>query len=243
MNRQAPSLKDNGLIPDYKVTGDIALQKQKTLRRLVGVLGMLLPILLYGTLLVDSKFTRVLASISHYYFTRASGIFVICVSLLAIFLLIYKGEALVDYILSSLAGIAALVVVLFPTNNLFNLMNGKYNAVNVTILKEGVARSQFHYVCAAVFLLSLAIMSFFLFTKSDQPGSKRKRKKVFRNRIYRFCAIIMVMALLVILFGYLKIIPPADYDSYELTFWMEVIAIEAFGFSWLVKGGVLFQDD
>lgn len=233
---------NNSLLPDYSKTGDIALQNLKTLRRLVGVLGMLLPVFLYATILVDSGFTTVLPSLSHYYFTRACGSFIICVSLMAIFLLIYKGESPRDYIISGIAGTAALLVVLFPTNNLLNMGGGDYHLVNVTILKEGPFRGPFHYSAAALFLLSLAYMSFFIFTKSNQPPEKRTVGKRRRNRVFRSCAAIMVAALLVIFLGFVKLIPPSFYDGNHLTFWMEVVAIEAFGFSWLIKGQLWLCD-
>ena len=37
-------------------------------------------------------------------------------SILAIFLIIYKGKALIDLFISLIAGIAALLVVFFPTD-------------------------------------------------------------------------------------------------------------------------------
>ena len=43
--------------------------------------------------------------------------------------------------------------------------------------------------------------------------------------------------------GLLKQIPEADYQQYCVTYWMETIAVEAFGFSWLVKGEALFEDN
>ena len=52
----------------------------------------------------------------------------------------------------------------------------------------------------------------------------------------------MLLALLVIVLGLFDIIPTETYDRLKLTFWMEALAVEAFGFSWLVKGEALMQD-
>ena len=52
----------------------------------------------------------------------------------------------------------------------------------------------------------------------------------------------MIIALLVIFAGFLNWIPTPIYDENHLTFWMETVAIESFGFSWLVKGEALFKD-
>ena len=85
-------------------------------------------------------------------------------------------------------------------------------------------------------------MSLCLFTKSDKPKHQRGARKIWRNRIYRTCGIIMIAALLVILSGMLELIPPDYYDGHHLTFWMETLAVESFGFSWLVKGRTLLRD-
>jgi hypothetical protein len=226
--------------PDYTMTGDILLKKQNTLRKLVGTLGMILPVSLVLFLQIDTRFDSVLPSISHYYYTRAYGVFVICVSLLAIFLLVYKGEGLMDYYLSSLAGFSALCVVLFPTGNLCGLEGGRFDNVTVTILTNSAFRSGFHYLSAAIFLGSLAMMSLCLFTRSDTPPSKRPKSKRIRNRIYRVCAGIMFLAMIVILLGNISdtVIDSSFYNKYSLTFWMEALAVEAFGVSWIVKGRI-----
>ncbi len=222
----------------------IWLQKQDSLRKLVGILGMLLPVLLWIWLEVASHFTGVLPSISHYFYTRASSIFIIVVSLMAIFLLVYKGEDAIDFILSSLAGIFALCVLLFPTDNLANQAGDPYFPYAVTSLSASNTRVVFHYISAAIFLGSLAAMSFFLFTLSDKSVATRGARKKWRNRIYRMCAGAMTIGLIIILLrgvGW-NLIPADYYDSHQMTFWMEVLAVEAFGFSWLVKGGTMMKD-
>ncbi|MFT3705953.1 MAG: hypothetical protein QM802_26540 [Agriterribacter sp.] len=235
-------LSKASLLPDYQSTGDIALQNQNTLRKMVGALGILLPLIVYLFLQITDDFDPVLPSISHYYFTRSSSFFEIIVSLLAVFLLIYKGEKFIDYILSSLAGLSALLMLIFPTSNLWGLMQGKYDLVAVTCFKQSEFRPKFHYGCAAIFLICLALISLLLFTKSSQSPSHRTQRKKIRNWIYRGCAIIMFSALLVAFLGFLGTIDEKYYDSHNMTFWMEVISVEAFGLSWMVKGGFIFQD-
>ncbi len=227
---------------DYTNDNTIWLQKQDTLRKLVGISGMLLPVLLFVFLYVDSGFLNSLASLSHYYFTRVSSIFVIIVSLMAIFLIVYKGKDPIDFYLSFIAGIFALCVVLFPTDNLSAICNDENFPYAVSILRDNPARVSFHYLSAAIFLGCLAAMSLFLFTRSDKAPSRMGRMKKIRNSIYIFCGILMVLAMLVILAGRFKLIDEDYYNQKHLTFWMEVIAIEAFGFSWLTKGGLFFRD-
>jgi hypothetical protein len=97
-------------------------------------------------------------------------------------------------------------------------------------------------VSAGIFLLSLACMSIWIFTRSDLPAAKRKRRKIIRNRIYRTCGIIMIASIALIFAGFLEIIPAGFYDANHLTFWLEAVAVESFGISWWIKGETLFRD-
>ncbi|WP_100431834.1 hypothetical protein [Flavobacterium sp. 1] len=85
-------------------------------------------------------------------------------------------------------------------------------------------------------------MSFFLFTKSNKSPDERDRQKIIRYRIYRTCGVLILLAILVPFVGLLKIIPPLYFTKFPLTFWMETLAVESFGFAWLVKGETIFQD-
>ena len=231
-------LKLNYATPEDK--DKVWLTQQRTLRILVGILGVSLPLLLFLALLIDAGYSRPLYSISHYYFTRANSIFVIIVSLLAFFLLIYKGKALLDFIISSLAGLFALALLVFPTSNISNICHDPENIVSLTILKISKVRPNFHYISAAIFLICLAVMSLFIFTKTDKPDREamgiNKRR---RNRIYITCGILMIAAILVILANFLGLISDDLFSKYHLTFWMETVAVESFGVSWLVKAEVI----
>ncbi len=243
MKNTTRSKLNNILNLDYSEKEKIGLTNQATLRKLVGILGVLLPILLFAGLYIDTGHHSPLPSISHYYFTRVNPVFVIVVSLMAIFLLIYKGKEPIDFFLSAAAGIFALCLVLFPTTNLeVACCDGTQETYAVAFLKVSKFRSLFHYISAAIFLLSLAGMSLFLFTRSDKPAAARTKNKKRRNLIYIACGVVMILSLLVVFAGYLKIISPVFYDSHNLTFWMEAMAVESFGISWLVKGEMVLKD-
>lgn len=234
---------------DFNNEESIWLTKSKTLRKTIGYLGMALPFFLIISLYISTGFWGTLESISHYYYTRISGVFIGILSILAIFLIIYKGNEPKDLLVSVLAGISALFVVLFPTGNITDICHDATKAYAVTILPNSAFRENFHYISAAVFLGSLAYMSIFLFTKSNKIKTLRGTKKRFRNRIYRTCGIIMIIAMLTILSSFIfeklgmASIWTNFYDKYKLTFWMEALAIESFGFSWLIKGETLFKDE
>jgi hypothetical protein len=235
---QKPSSIPKMFNVDYSDPEKIALSNQDTLRKIVGILGMALPLLLYVFLYVDLGYDKTLPSISHYYYTRVCSIFVAIMSILAIFLIIYKGREPLDFYLSAAAGLFAFCVVLFPTNNI----DGPFS---VTILKDSPVRPVFHYVSASIFLTCLAIMALFVFTKSDKSVKTRGIKKKIRNRLYRTCGAIMIMAILVMLLWGINLLGPdltRFYNNHNLTFWLETIAVESFGFSWLVKGGTFLKD-
>jgi hypothetical protein len=228
---------------DYSVNNSILITNSYTLRKLIGILGMAMPLLLTIFLFVDSGLNTPLESISHYYYTRVGSIFTIILSVLAIFLIVYKGKSLIDFIFSSVAGVFALFVVLFPTSNITDQCGDSSKNYVVTILRKSDLRVNFHYISAGIFLLCLAYMSIFLFTKSDKLPSERGSKKILRNRVYRICGVLMVLAVVIIASESIPIIPPTYYTMHKVTFWMETLAIESFGFAWLIKGGTLFKDE
>ncbi len=245
MPDQQPTSLERALKLDFVSENEkdnIWLTSQNTLRKLIGILGMSLPALLFLTLLINDRYTTPLYSISHYYFTRACSIFVIIVSLLAVFLLIYKGKGRADFYLSSVAGLFALCLIIFPTDNISKICQDAKNPFSLTVMRDSLFRAHFHYISAAIFLSCLAALSFFVFTKSDKGPTDRGRQKRRRNRVFRVCGIIMVLAILAILANFLKWISDEAFLKYHLTFWMETIAIESFGISWLVKAEVILKD-
>jgi hypothetical protein len=242
MNKSKESNITTLLKIDYEEKNTIWLTNSLTLRKIIGVLGMAMPLLLFILLYFDNGLQHPLESISHYYYTRVGSVFVITLSLLAFFLIVYKGKEPIDFYISLFAGVFALLVVLFPTNNITDICGDATKKYAVTILPKSDFRMYFHYTVAGLFFLCLSYMSFFLFTKSDKSPSKRGLKKRIRNRIYRTCGILTVLAILILFTGSLKIIPSEYFKEYPLTFWMETLAVESFGLAWLIKGETLFKD-
>ena len=193
------------------------------LRKLLGGLGVALPIILVAgtSLFLDINYIQ--PSISHYYHTGMRDVFVCILSSFGLFLFSYTGYKPIDNWLSSLAGICALGVAFFPTSP------GDCHEITCLV----------HLASATCFLLLLACMSYFLFTKSDKSPGKRTPRKRQRNRVYRVCAITIVICLILLAIYFL-----ADTGQFPsaTVFWLEVIALWAFGFSWLVKGETILKD-
>ena len=206
-----------------------------TLRKAVGWLGILLPAaMLTGNFLFGSCHS-VQDSCSHYYFTVTGNLFIGILCAVAMFLLSYKGypDDVTDNILTSLAGICALGVAFFPTNN------NSADSCAIIDLPISAARNITHFVFATAFFIILAGISYFLFTKSK--GVKTERKKL-RNRLYRICGIVIIICIsLIALYGiFAKDV--SWLDKYKPIFWLEWLALIAFGMSWLIKGELVLKD-
>ena len=192
------------------------------LRRYIGYLGIGLPfVLAIGVTIFDQNEDVIQNSISSYYYTDMGDVFVGILVAIGVFLHSYKGHERIDNILTSLAGLFAIMTALIPTTSTDSL------------------QETLHLGSATAFFIILAYFSYFLFTKSnkDNPG----RQKIKRNRVYRICAVIMIISIASIpLFSSLL---GKLYNDLNLTFWFEAIALWAFGFSWLTKGEALLADN
>jgi hypothetical protein len=98
-----------------------------------------------------------------------------------------------------------------------------------------------HYFFAALFLLSLAAISIFVFTQPDdpkRPGVSPTPQKRTRNVFFVGCGTVMVAALVI---AFLEVFELEVFGE-NTTFWMETVAVVSFGFSWLIKAQVFFKD-
>ena len=204
-----------------------------TLRKAVGWLGMSLA---PAMLLINYFFSNcriVQDSISHYYYTISGSAFVGILFAVAFFLFAYNGLDKLDKWSTSLAAFFALCIALFPTND------NSAGSCAIIHLPDDDLRRMIHYTAAALFFLLLAFISFFLFTKSK--GVKTKEKQI-RNVIYRIAGIVIVLCLILIAFFGLIQNEPDGETTFKPVFWLEWLALIAFGVSWLVKGEIVLKD-
>ena len=201
---------------------EIQIISYLTLRTLIGSLGILLPVLLAvggflfsGTLVLEN-------SISNYYYPKPMGdVLVGVLFVMGFFLLTYKGYEPIDNIAGSLGFIFALGVALFPCNS-------QFLAIRVA-----------HFVSAGLLFGVFVFFSLCLFTKTHEeqaptPGKRR------RNIVYWVCGIAMIIFLALIGLSFLFLTPQVR-NAYKLIFWLESLALWAFGISWLVKGRFLWR--
>lgn len=194
------------------------------LRRGVGMIGISLPfVLLLGKLLIDGP--GLPGSISAYYYTSMRDVLVGLLFAQGTFLLSYRYERS-DTIAAALAGIGVIGVALFPTQ-----------PPDPTPVDDVVGLV--HVVFAATFFLSTAYISYFLFTLSDGTPTPRKLQ---RNVVYRVSGIVIVVCLVLQIVAD-NVLPRAVIDAYHPVYWLETVAVVAFGLSWLIKGETFLRDD
>ena len=104
-----------------------------------------------------------------------------------------------------------------------------------------------HFLFAASFFLTLAYFSICLFTKSGGEITPKKRQ---RNRFYKACGYVMLLALafiaLEVSIQKFKLLPEDTLSriaGLHPRFWLESIAMLAFAFSWWVKGEAILRDE
>jgi hypothetical protein len=203
-----------------------------TLRKWIGILGMLLP---FACLFEGSLFQNkpVMDSISAYYHSNVRDILTGLLIGVSIFLLTYKGYELRDKLIATLSGIAGLGIAIFPCESRIDPLS----AVGVFQLTSPIA-GYLHYGSSALFFILLGINSFFLFTIGDKKNWTKS--KSIRNGIYRACGIVIFVSLLTL--AILSLVLGAELIATIWTFVFETIMLLAFGISWLVKGETLFAD-
>lgn len=201
-----------------------------TLRKLVGLLGIILPfVLVIGAKLIFSN-TSIESTISHYYHTGMRDVFVGFIVGIGMFFFCYKGPEKIDGVMGNLAGIFATGLALFPTT------------ASDKIVGSSLIIGKFHFAFATLFFLSLVYFSIFLFTKS-KPDQAPTPRKLIRNKVYKICGIIMLCCLLCI-FVYFQFVEDRYpiVQEYKPVFWLESIALWSFGISWITKGEMILGD-
>lgn len=197
-----------------------------TLRKAIGLLGTLFPIMLALGASIDQ--TGIQSSLSSYYYTEMRDLFVGTLFAIGFFLFSYRGYDHRDNRAGNLAWISAVGAALFPT--------APDNPASGAVPGGGLV----HFVFAAVFLLTLAYFSLCLFTKTD-PDRAPTSRKLLRNKVYRIAGCIMLACLaLIVVF---LLLPGRPLEAYNPVFWLEAIAVVVFGVSWLVKGEAILRDE
>lgn len=196
------------------------------IRKALGVSGILLS---FSEVVIGFIFSRNNPSgwwysISATFYSSSAPLFIGLLTATALFLITYPSYTKVDSYVNKIAGVSALFVVWFPCY--LESVQGEVGLFQL----QGQTSNVIHLIAALSFFALLAYNIAFLFTK----GNSQTKEKESRNFLYRVCALVMVIALVISFGGKgLGILPP----------WIilvgESLALLAFGIAWLVKGEAL----
>lgn len=206
-----------------------------SLRKSIGWMSVALsPAMLLGNyFLADCSYIQ--QSISDYYFTVTGDLMVGIMCCLALFLISYRGypgEQLDEW-LTTISGLLALGAALIPTNEPL------VQSCAIIHLPWDTNRSLTHNLLSSLLFIMLSLISMLLFTKGRGEPTPEKLQ---RNKVYIVCGSIMLMVIIVVpIYNQLLRTYP-DWEKYKLVFWLETLAMTAFGISWLVKGGLFLRD-
>ena len=197
------------------------------LRKAVGIIGFALPfVLIFGKMLLQGP--GIQSSISGYYYTDMRNVFVGSLCAIGVFLMSTRGYDRNDEIAGILACAFAVGVALFPTTP------------DVGATSQDQLIGKVHLSFAALLFLTFAYFSIVLFTKTA-PDKIPTPRKLQRNMVYRTCGYTILASILLIV---VVALPPIKSLVERLTpvFWLESLAVLAFGVSWLVKGETILKD-
>lgn len=223
-----------------KQQDELALS-QLNLRKGLGILGIALPLVLFLASALNSDIDLRRSLSAYYYAPHLRDMLVGVLWAIGAFLVFYRGYAriptafqklpswlsrhMTDSKLTTLAGIGALTTAILPTCEF-------QDKCPTPVIAGG------HLAGSILFLGTLAVLSIWSFTESDTPPQDWDATKTWANRIYITCGwtILASLALCAPLVAYrvdaIGLIPMP-------VFWLESLAIWAFGVAWLVKGDAI----
>ncbi|NUM79732.1 DUF998 domain-containing protein [bacterium] len=197
------------------------------IRKAIGIIGIALPLALaIGKYFIDGPGME--SSISHYYYTGMRNVLVGSLCAIAVFLLSYRGYERKDELAGDFACIFAIGVAFFPTTP---VLNATERDKIIGIL---------HLIFATAFFSTLAYFSLALFRIKDKTKIITPRKKL-RNHIYLVCGC-TILACIVLIAMVSLLSPESPIKQHNPVFWLEAIAIWAFGWSWFTKGEGILKD-
>jgi len=205
----------------------------RRIRRAIGYLGIILPIVLVVLSFISFFQTPVQHSISHYYYTNLREIFTGTLCAVGLFLICYKGNGNAsvwknDNLLTNISGIMALGTALVPTNP--EVVSDKiYTLIPITEKWIG----WLHYGFAALLFLLFSLLAINVFTIGQENETRTPKSIMNENNIYRFCGYSIVLFIIMVpVSEYFKLFP---YSTLVL----EALSLFAFGIAWLIKGRAL----
>jgi uncharacterized membrane protein len=204
----------------------------RRIRNTIGVLSFSLPIVLFILSLIPFFNTALQSSISSYYYTNLRELFTGALCAVGLFLIRYRGHPNPNFFkndskLTNIAGAMAIGIAFLPTNP-----NSSTDKIYSLIPLSHEWLGWLHLIFAAIFFLTLSIISINVFTIGQKENHDIPFHVANENNIYRCCGYFMLVLIVAT--------PICEYFKVftNSTFYLEALMLFAFGFSWLVKGRV-----
>lgn len=215
------------------------VQSYLIIRTVVGFLGILLPIVfIIGEAFFLRGDVQIRGSISAYYHTAMRDFFVAGLCVIGFLLMTYMSAQTNtwDFWLSLVAGAAVVGVAFFPTRRPglvpdAPLCGTKPVPAGCSPMQQALGETTcavIHFVCATVFILSLAVIAF-LFAYREKKFENDTKMAL----VQRICGWAIIVAIVWVVLGFM-----VNLTIWELTplYVGEVVSVWAFGISWLLKG-------
>lgn len=248
-NKGLPSILGTHSRYPYSKRDDAYTYSYRIIRLVVGFLGILLPVIfIIGEAAFLKGGVQVRGSLSAYYHSPMQDFFVGGLCITGLMLATYMGgePKTWDFWVSLLAGIAVLGVVFFPTSRPPDQASsgvcGSPKVIGCSVIESTLGEHQtavIHAICAVVFIICLAIMSFLfglaeVVVDNDRSMSSGQHKQGrFWNPAlfwaYSGLALVIVAAGAWAFWG-------AQLGKLTPLYIGEVAAVWAFGISWLLAG-------
>src|SRR4051794_29195471 len=200
-------------------------------RRAIGAVGLLLPILLgpVGWLVFGIDIQD---NMSRYYHTALRDVFVGAMCTIGIFLFCYRGYDWIESWSANFGCLSALGIALFPLD------------AGSDPLRQRSIVGYVHTVSGGTFFLTLAFYSLYHFPSSRAEKHEFAPHEAERNFIYRTSGIVILLSMMA-MGAYLFLLPEGWrrlFNDYNFLFWMEWVAVWAFAAAWLTKGRAIFAE-
>lgn len=188
----------------------------KSMRLMLGIIALAMPFLVTFIAQAD------LISISSSYHTVARDYFVGLLFVAGAMMFVYNGHSMKESIVSKVAGLCAILIAVFPT------------------AAGGCASPESSFVHGAASILFFLILTYFCFGPFRDNTKGQVGKSGKRAKLYAICGSIMGGCLIAAVITNFTLSCEVINDL-RIIYWVEGIALSAFGVAWIVSGKVIPQ--